>query len=196
MSIGRSLPCDRMDPTGPSDDFVMEVYENQRKKQPWGWGSGRKRHLRTSDPGRFSDHKGENRLHVKHLEQVGAGRRGGSERRGFHVFLCSPFFFVPIFVCFFFSLFFRLFFSLFRFFVSGGGFLFLVSVLFSLFLSIIFYIVTFFAWCFYFFFVLFSSIAPAHYLFSCGVALYRAVCAVIASELRRGENAVFFATPL
>ncbi|CAN0349664.1 unnamed protein product, partial [Laminaria digitata] len=65
-----SSPFLRMDPTGPSDDFVMEVYENQRKKQPWGWGSGRKRHLRTSDPGRFSDHKGENRLHVKLLEQA------------------------------------------------------------------------------------------------------------------------------
>lgn len=60
----------RMDPSGPADGYVMEVYENQRKKQPWGWGSGRKRHLRTSDPGRFSDAKGENRLHVKLLDQV------------------------------------------------------------------------------------------------------------------------------
>ena len=59
-----------MDPSGPADGYVMEVYENQRKKQPWGWGSGRKRHLRTSDPGRFSDAKGENRLHVKLLDQV------------------------------------------------------------------------------------------------------------------------------
>ncbi|CAN0288232.1 unnamed protein product [Ectocarpus sp. 12 AP-2014] len=59
-----------MDPSGPADGYVMEVYENQRKKQPWGWGSGRKRHLRTSDPGRFSDAKGENRLHVKLLEQA------------------------------------------------------------------------------------------------------------------------------
>lgn len=59
-----------MDPSGPADGYVMEVYENQRKKQPWGWGSGRKRHLRTSDPGRFSDAKGENRLHVKLLDQA------------------------------------------------------------------------------------------------------------------------------
>lgn len=61
---------DRVDPSGPADGYVMEVYENQRKTQPWGWGSGRKRHLRTSDPGRFSDSKGENRLHVKVLDQV------------------------------------------------------------------------------------------------------------------------------
>ncbi|CAM9948440.1 unnamed protein product [Ectocarpus sp. 12 AP-2014] len=65
-----SSPFLRMDPSGPADGYVMEVYENQRKKQPWGWGSGRKRHLRTSDPGRFSDAKGENRLHVKLLEQA------------------------------------------------------------------------------------------------------------------------------
>ncbi|CAM9346290.1 unnamed protein product, partial [Scytosiphon promiscuus] len=65
-----SSPFLRMDPSGPADGYVMEVYENQRKKQPWGWGSGRKRHLRTSDPGRFSDAKGENRLHVKLLDQA------------------------------------------------------------------------------------------------------------------------------
>lgn len=92
MSFFSVFPCNRMDPTGPSEDFVMEVYENQRKKQPWGWGSGRKRHLRTSDPGRFSDHKGENRLHVKHLEQVGTGWR--EKERGLSWFRVRFFFFV------------------------------------------------------------------------------------------------------
>ena len=154
----------------------MEVYENQRKKQPWGWGSGRKRHLRTSDPGRFSDHKGENRLHVKLLEQVGEGRRG---RAG-----GGSCFFVRIF-----SIFrgvFRGFFSFFPFWVR-------------LFSSSLFSFLRFVFLCFRFFFHAINR--P----FRC-FALYGAVWAelaipiiacliLIVSELREGGNLHFSTHP-